>query len=399
VIFADGATAPVLKGLTFATVRRVIDLDADYEAWLTKGVAPQPRPVVDEWDTWTIPYTSGTTGKPKGVMISHRSRILTFFGKAVEYGCYGPDDRFLCITPMHHGAGISFSLAVLFFGGMLEILDKYDAEVVLRKLKFGSREGPFTGIFMVPTHFHSLFALPAPVLDTCRGAPIKTIICNAAPLPQATKEQIVAYFGPGILHETYGSTEGGIITNLRPPDQLRKERCVGLPFPNTLVKLVDDKGNEVGPGEVGELFSISPYLFNGYWGLPAATDDAFKDGWVSVGDLAKRDEEGFVYIVDRKKDMVISGGVNIYPREIEEVLFAHPAIADVAVIGVPDDKWGESLKAVIVTKAGASITLADITAFCQGKLAPYKVPKALRLIDALPRNANGKVLKTALRTA
>ena len=397
VLFVDSTLAPILRAQEFATVARIIEIGAAYEALLASST-PQPRPTVNEWDCWTIPYTSGTTGKPKGVMISHRSRILTFYGKAVEYGCYGPDDRFLSITPMNHGAGIAYSLACLFFGGMVELLDGYNAEQVLRKLKFGSSEGPFTGIFMVPTHFHSLFALPKAVLDECKGVPIKTIICNAAPLAQATKEQIVAYFGPGILHETYGSTEGGIITNLRPQDQLRKQRCVGLPFPNTQVKLLDDNGDEVAPGEVGELFSNSPYLYNGYWNKPAETAATFRGAWLSVGDLAKRDEEGFIYIVDRKKDMVISGGVNIYPREVEEVLFQHPAIADVAVIGVPDDKWGERLKAVVVLKPGAALSADDIAAFCEGKLAAYKIPKDLAAIDALPRNANGKVLKTALRT-
>ena len=397
VLFVDSTLAPTLRAQAFATVTRIVEIGADYEKLLAAANTPQPRPPVNEWDCWTIPYTSGTTGKPKGVMISHRSRILTFYGKAVEYGCYGPDDRFLSITPMNHGAGIAYSLAVLFFGGMLEILDGYNAEQVLRKLKFGSSEGPFTGIFMVPTHFHSLFALPQAVLNECRTPPIKTIICNAAPLPQTTKEQIVAYFGPGILHETYGSTEAGIVTNLRPQDQLRKQRCVGLPFPNTQVKLLDDAGNEVAPGEVGELFSNSPYFYNGYWNKPAETVATFRDGWLSVGDLAMRDDEGFIYIVDRKKDMVISGGVNIYPREVEEVLFQHPAVADVAVIGVPDEKWGERLKAVVVLRPGAALSADDIAAFCEGKLAAYKIPKDVAAIDALPRNANGKVLKTVLR--
>ena len=397
VLFVDSGLAAVLREARFATVARVIELGPEYELLLSQAETGQPRPPVNEWDCWTIPYTSGTTGKPKGVMISHRSRILTFYGKAVEYGCYGPDDRFLSITPMNHGAGISFTLASLYFGGMVELLDGYNAEQVLRKLKYGTREGAFSGIFMVPTHFHALFALPPAVLAECKGAPIKTIICNAAPLPQAAKEKIVDYFGPGILHETYGSTEGGIVTNLRPQDQLRKKRCVGLPFPNTQVKLLDDRGNEVGPGEVGELFSNSPYLYNGYWNRPEETAATFREGWLSVGDLATRDEEGFIYIVDRKKDMVISGGVNIYPREVEEVLFQHPAIADVAVIGVPDEKWGERLKAVVVLNPGAALACEDLAAFCEGKLASYKIPREIAALDSLPRNANGKVLKTALR--
>jgi long-chain acyl-CoA synthetase len=399
VVFVEPGLADAVRALPFKTVRRIVVLGPEYEAWLAQGTSPQPRPPVDEWETWTIPYTSGTTGKPKGVMISHRSRILTFFGMAAEYGCYGPDDRFLGMTPMNHGAGIAFALAILFFGGTLDLFDKYEPEIILRRLKNGCSEGPITGIFMVPTHFHGLFALAPEVLDSCRGMPLKTIICNAAPLPQEMKKKIVAYFGEGILHETYGSTEGSIVTNLRPADQLRKQRCVGLPFPNTLVRIVDDTGRECAPDEVGELFSLSPYLFNGYWGRPAETAETFRDGWVSVGDMARRDAEGFVYIVDRKKDMVISGGVNVYPREIEEVLFAHPAIADVAVIGVPDEKWGEALKAVVVLKPGATLTADGIAAFCEGKLAAYKIPKQMAVIEALPRNANGKVLKTALRAA
>jgi long-chain acyl-CoA synthetase len=211
------------------------------------------------------------------------------------------------------------------------------------------------------------------------------------------KEKAVAYFGDGRLHETYGSTEGGIIANIRPADQLRKRNCVGTPFPYTEVRIVDADFNECPPDAVGELFSLSPYLFNGYWNKPEETAKTFRDGWVSVGDLARRDADGYIYIVDRKKDMVISGGVNIYPREIEEVLFAHPGIADVAVVGVPDEKWGERLKAFIVPRPRHAIDLAEIGHFCEGRLAAYKVPKEIAVVAALPRNANGKVLKRELR--
>ncbi|MDX2222186.1 MAG: class I adenylate-forming enzyme family protein [Rhodospirillaceae bacterium] len=395
VVFCDASTAAAVRAATFKTVRRIIEIGPAYEAWLAKGDQPAARPQVEEWDVWTIPYTSGTTGKPKGVLISHRSRILTFIAMALEFGCYGPDDKFLGTTPMHHGAGICFPLAALYSGGYMEFMDKFDAETLLRRLKSGG----FSGVFMVPTQFHQIFSLNPAILDECRGIPIKSVISNAAPLPQALKEKIVAYFGEGLLHETYGSTEGGIVTNLRPPFQLRKQRCVGTPFLNTMVKIVDDSGVECPPEIVGELFSISPYLFNGYWKRPKETAETFKNGWVSVGDLAKRDADGHIYIVDRKKDMVITGGVNVYPREVEEVLFTHPAVADVAVIGVPDEKWGERLKAVVVPKPGASIVAEDIARFCEGKLAAYKIPKDLATIAALPRNANGKVLKTELRKA
>ncbi|MBL8630212.1 MAG: AMP-binding protein [Rhodospirillaceae bacterium] len=393
VVFCDESLADKMRLHAPDCVQRVIVIGPDYEAWLKKGEAHVERPEVDEWDVWTIPYTSGTTGKPKGVMVSHRSRILTFLGMALEYNCYGPDDRFLGTTPMNHGAGICFPMATLFGGGTLEFMDKFDAETLLRRLKVGN----FSGVFMVPTQFHQVFSLPQAVLDECRGIDIKSIISNAAPLSQVLKQKIIAYFGEGILHETYGSTEGGIVTNMRPADQLRKMQCVGTPFPNTLVKIVDDLGRECAPDVPGELFSLSPYLFNGYWNKPEATAETFKDGWVSVGDIARKDIEGFIYIMDRKKDMVISGGVNIYPREIEDVLITHPAIADVAVVGVPDDKWGERLKAVAVLKPDQTVDGDGLATFCEGKLAAYKIPKDISVVSALPRNANGKVLKTELR--
>jgi acyl-CoA synthetase (AMP-forming)/AMP-acid ligase II len=394
VLFVDPASAPAARAARFQTVKRIIEFGPDYEAWLALGAAPAIPPRVEEWDVWTIPYTSGTTGKPKGVLLSHRGRTLIAFGCQVEFGCFGPEDRFLAMTPLNHAGGLSFPIGTLLFGGTVVLMDGFDAEAVLRAFKFGG----VTGVFMVPTHFHSIFALPADVLEACRAPPNLTIICNAAPLPQAMKEKIVPYFGEGALNEIYASTENGLVSNLRPPDQLRKTRCVGLPFCQTRLKVVSDDGRECAPGEVGEVFSFSPYIFNGYWNRPEETEAAFRDGWVSVGDLGRRDEDGFLYIVDRKKDMVISGGVNIYPREIEEVLFAHPAVAEVAVVGAPDERWGEKLKAFVVPAGDTRPTLEELITFCAGQLASYKLPKDLAYIDALPRNANGKVLKTVLRT-
>ena len=349
---------------------------------------------VQEWDNFTIPYTSGTTGKPKGVLVPHRSRILTLFGMAVEYGCYAPDDRFLAIAPMCHGAGMIFSLAPVFFGGYAEIMDKFVPELVLERL--GS--GEISGFFAVPTHFHALLSVAPGLLAASRTTALKAVISNAAALPQAMKERLVAHFGPGLLHETYGSTEAGIVSNLRPPDQLRKQQCVGQPFPCTEVELRRQDGSVCAADEVGELFSRSPYLFNGYWGRPEDTADAFRDGWVTVGDLARRDSEGYLYIVDRLKDMVISGGVNIYPREIEEVIVQCPGIAEAAVVGVPDEKWGEVLKAFVVRRSGAEVSAEDLLKFLEPRIARMKVPKAVEFIEQIPRNANGKVLKTALRT-
>lgn len=393
ILFVDEERAETVRDSRFASVERIVVLGAESESLLAGAKPFKAAPPVREWDTFTIPYTSGTTGRPKGVLVPHRSRILTLFGMAVEYGCYAPDDRFLAIAPMCHGAGMIFSLAPVFFGGYAEIMDRFEPEAVMTSL---AQEG-ITGFFGVPTHFHALMSLPREFLEAHRSATLKAVISNAAPLPQTMKERLVDYFGPGLLHETYGSTEAGIVSNLRPPDQLRKQRCVGQPFPCTLVELRRADGSVCNPDEVGELFSTSPYLFNGYWNKPRETQEAFQGGWVTVGDLARRDVEGHLYIVDRKKDMVISGGVNIYPREVEEVILQHPDVSDVAVIGIPDDKWGEALKAFVVRRPGTSIGDADLAQFCEARISRMKVPKAVEFLDQIPRNASGKVLKTALR--
>ena len=373
------------------TVKTVIRMDADYETLKGRAASDFTPPSIPDWTPFAIPYTSGTTGKPKGVLCSHRSRTQQFMAYASEYGIYSPDDHFLAISPMCHGAGFAFAFNALFVGGTTEIMTKFDAEAVLRRI----HSGEVTGLFTVPTHYHSIFGMEEKLLSSLRGNRLSGIVANAAPLSDEAKLQILDYFGEDLLHETYGSTEAGCVTNLRPKDQRRKSRCVGLPFVGNQVSLRADDGRETAAGEVGELFSRSPYLFNGYWNKPEQTGETLKDGWVGVGDLAVRDEEGFYHIVDRKKDMVISGGLNIYPREVEAVIDQHPQVRESAVIGVPDPRWGEQLVAYVVVETGTPPS--DLADFCKANLAPYKLPKVFHPIDALPRNANGKVLKTTLR--
>ncbi|MCZ2153290.1 MAG: acyl--CoA ligase, partial [Bryobacterales bacterium] len=236
VVFADPDLVGALRDADFATRPVIIGIGTELEELLGRtqaGAVPVGPSVVKEWDDFTIPYTSGTTGKPKGVRVPHRSRILTLFAMAVEYGCYSPDDRFLALAPMCHGAGMIFSLAPVFFGGYAEIIDKFVPEEVLRTLSAGQ----FTGFFAVPTHFHAMLAADPGALEASRRHVLRTIISNAAALPQAMKEQVVAHFGAGLLHETYGSTEAGIVANLRPADQLQKLQCVGQPFPCTEIEL------------------------------------------------------------------------------------------------------------------------------------------------------------------
>ncbi|MCC7083311.1 MAG: acyl--CoA ligase [Burkholderiales bacterium] len=400
VIFVHPANSDAIDRTWLPGVEHVIVLGEQYEAWLGEAdpaLSPALTGAVplEETDPFTLVYTSGTTGQPKGIVISHRSRVLTFHAMAMEYGCYGPEDLQLGIAPMAHGAGFAFIMCSVYFGGTVEILPRFDAELVVRKLATES----FTGVFMVPTHYSSIFALEGSLLARHRGGAraLRAIMSNAAALPQALKEKIVEYWGPGLLHETYGSTEAGIVTNLRPRLQLEKPRCVGPPFALNEIHLLDEAGKEVSEGEVGELYSRSPYLFNGYFERPEETAAIMRDGWVSAGDLARRDADGHYYIVDRRKDMVISGGINIYPREIEEVLQAHPAVREAAVIGVPDAHWGERLLAYIVLERERHVDAADLEAYCRERLAGHKVPREFRDIAALPRNVGGKILKKELR--
>ncbi|MBT6277390.1 MAG: AMP-binding protein, partial [Chromatiales bacterium] len=390
--FVHPSLEAIVQSIEFATVEHIVTLGEPYERLLAKA-CPMPPLKTAEWEPFVLHDTLGTTGEPKGVVVPHRSRCLHFLAMAAEYGCYSPDDRYLATAPMFHGAGYAFAMAAVLLGGYCEVLPYFDPQVMLSKL----HDERMTGTFMVPTHFHALFELEKDFLAANRPRSLKTIVSNAAPLAQATKERIVDYFGEDILHETYGSTEVGIATNLRPPDQLRKEKCVGLPFVGVQVKILDDDGQLVAPDEVGELYSTSPYLFNGYWNEPEQTEVTFRGEWFTAGDMAIRDDEGYIYIVDRRKDMVISGGINIYPREIEEVLFRHDEIVEAAVVGVPDAQWGEALKGFIVCRAGHAQTSDQLQTFMRDYLAAYKVPRPIEFVEELPKNVSGKVLKRTLK--
>ena len=212
------------------------------------------------------------------------------------------------------------------------------------------------------------------------------------------KAKIIEHFGEGRLYERYGTTETNIACALRPADQLRKLACVGQPLPATHLRVLDDDGNDIPQGEVGELAVASPYLFSGYLNLPEVTERSMLGDWFVTGDLARIDDEGYVYLVDRKNDMIISGGENVYPREVEEVLLAHPAVAECAVAGLPHAYWGEQVTAWVVVNPSLQVDAQALTDLCRQKLSPYKVPKAIRFIEALPRNSMGKVLRRSLRS-
>lgn len=369
-------------------------LGESYEAALGEVNRFAVLPDVAEWQSFAMSYTSGTTGTPKGVLLSHRSRMLTFAAMAAEYGCFGPDDHFLALAPMYHGAGFVFSVAPLMSGGQCTVLSHFDPAGLADTLA----SGVHSGVFMVPTHFHRLLDLPAPALARCRdGHRLRTIISNAAALPQSAKEGVIDKIGDGLLHETYGSTEAGIVTNIRPADLVRKPGSVGTPFLGMEIELRREDGSEADAGEIGELFCRGPYTFNGYWQRPRETAETLVDGWVTVGDMAVRDAEGFLTIVDRKKDMVITGGVNVYPKEIETVIAAVPGVREAAIVGLPDPEWGERLHAYVVPSATNAADADSIIAACRAELAGFKVPRGVTFLSELPRNASGKLLKRELR--
>jgi acyl-CoA synthetase (AMP-forming)/AMP-acid ligase II len=252
-------------------------------------------------------------------------------------------------------------------------------------------------VFLVPTHAQMIRALGDDAIRARDTSSLETLYFNAAPMPHPLKVWVAETFPHVGLHELYGSTEAGIVSNCRPPDVLRKPGSVGPPWFMTEVRVVDEDGVPVPPGGTGELFSRSPYLMNGYLKDPDATAACTTpDGFLTSGDIAHVDEDGFLYIVDRKKDMIISGGVNIFPREVEDVLVTHPGVREVAVVGLPSGKWGEAVTAIVVAGASAP-TADDLERHCRDSLASFKVPRRYEFVDTLPRNAAGKILKRELR--
>ena len=361
----------------------------DYERVLAAASPADPQRPVDESDPFCIAYTSGTTGRPKGVMISHRSRALTFYQAAAEWGL-GNGRVSLAVAPLYHGAGFAFGYAPVFTGGTVVMLRSWSPTTMLELVaKHGVQS-----VFLVPAHAQMLRALGEEAIAGFDLSRLDTLYFNAAALPWELKQWVMATF-PGVaVHELYGSTESGIITNLRPTDATRKPGSVGQPWYMTEVRVVDTEGNVVGNGGTGELYSRSPYLMRGYYKDDAATASCTSpDGFVTCGDLVRLDEEGYVHIVGRTKDMIVSGGVNVYPREIEDVLGTHPDVVEACVLGAPSERWGEEVVAVLVLAEGRTLDASALEEHCRTSLAGFKIPRRWSTIDALPRNAAGKVVK------
>jgi len=362
---------------------------------LTAGVTADPPDVGDAVGTGgTMIYTSGTTGKPKGA-VRYATDQETGLALVTLLG-YRPDDIYITSGPLYHSGPGAFMGIGLLFGQTIVVQRKFDAEDWLRLVD----KYKITSTFSAPALVRMLCALPAEVKAKYDRSSMRVMIANAAPWSYALKQQYVADFPPESLWEIYGSTELGVDCVLKPEDQMRKPGSCGQPAPGIEIVLFDEDGNVVtgtGPEHPGELYVRSKGVFDEYYKQQDSYDAASRGDFHTVGDIAYWDDEGYLYICDRKTDMIISGGMNIYPAEIEAALEQHPAIYDVAVFGIPSEDWGEVVHATVVVAPGAALTAAEITAFGKEHLASYKVPRSVDFIDELPRTGSGKILKRQLR--
>lgn len=341
----------------------------------------------------SIIYTSGTTGRPKGAFRGGGPRDLELMMSIVSNFRVTSNDRHIVTCPLYHSAPPVFAGLHMILGAFIYVMPKFDPEEFLGVVE----QEKITSTFMVPTMLNMIATLPEDVKKKYDVSSLHNVVVGGAPFHISTKKKILEFFPKDCLFEFYGSTETGINTILRPEEQLTKPDSCGKVFDGNDILLLDEDRNSVEQGEVGEFFVTNSMLIDGYYRNPKATEESFHNGYLTVGDMAFMDEEGYYYIVDRKNDMVITGGVNVYPAEIEIVINHHPSVFDSAVIGISDEQWGESLKAFVVLKPGCEATAEDIIEYCNEHLAAYKKPKFVEFISELPRNPSGKVIKKFLR--
>ena len=352
------------------------------------------RPSEDDV-AWLL-YTSGTTGRPKGAMLTHRSLLTALFNFVMACDVR-PDDRALQCFPMCHIAGILVPVHHL-AGAPVVLMRAYAPELFMELVE----RHRITSTGLAPTMM--AFLLQHPKIDDYDLSSLRSALYGAAPMPVEVLRAALDRFGP-IVYSGFGMTElsGNVLVHPKEAhvraihgEEHLLAAC-GMPMPLAAVRIVDEQLKELAPGLVGEIVIKGEQLLRGYWNRPEATEEAFRGGWFHTGDLARRDEEGFVSIVDRKKDMIITGGENVYSREVEEIIYTHPAVSEAAVIGLPDVDWGEMVTAVVALRAGAHAGERDIMTLCRAHLAGFKTPKRVFFVAELPKTVSGKILKRELR--
>jgi fatty-acyl-CoA synthase len=345
----------------------------------------------DASESAVVIYTSGTTGKPKGAVRRFQPDMMWSLLHVFDELPMRVDDRHLAVCPMYHSTAFGFIAFTMTLGGCVVIERGFEPE---RFLEVVERER-ITTTAVVPTMLHRLMALPPEVLRRYDTRSLRAIFCGGAPLSGDLARRVIGELGH-VLYNFYGSTETGLNTIATPDELLRAPGTIGHAIAENEIRLLDDDGREVRPGETGELFVRNTMLVAGYHADEEATKSSMKGGFFSVGDLAHKDTSGLFHIDGRKRDMIISGGVNVYPAEVEEILHRHPQVSECAVIGVRDEEWGERVCAFVVPREGA-FDEADVIAFAKRNLAGPKVPRELRVVSDLPKNPTGKVLKRELR--
>ncbi len=400
-LVADGAPSVLVYGPDFVdqvkvleggavSVRHFVALENDFPARDWSSDAPPPE-VEQSWnDPWVICYTGGTTGLPKGAILTFRAITANSVNTVMSWGLT-PDDVTILNSPLFHTGGLNvFTAPLVHVGGTSIVCRAFDVDQVFDLI----RDAGVTLYFGVPTMFVAMQQHPRwPQADFSK---LKLVISGGAPCPLPVVEK---FWQRGVDFKTgYGLTEAGPNTFWLPPEDVRrKPGAVGFPLFHVDVKVVDESGKMCGADEVGELYVRGPHVCAGYWNRAEETVQAIDpSGWLRTGDLARHDAEGYYTIVGRSKDMIISGGENIYPAEVESVLHANPAVAEAALIGVPDAKWGEVGRAMVVKHKDAKLTADALVEFCQSRLARFKIPKSFVFVDALPKTAAGKIDKKAL---
>ncbi|MSP67575.1 MAG: hypothetical protein EXQ96_05680 [Alphaproteobacteria bacterium] len=355
-----------------------------------QGSPGAPLPLVEEDEPFSLIFTSGTTGAPKGAVGSHRARMLWVLKSAVVYGL-SEADSYLGTMPLVHSAGLTFTLMHLYAGARVRILESFDPAAYLAIVR---AEG-ITSSLTVPTMLAMIMERHAAEGADQRLASLRRLITCGSPLTPQLKQAVLSRLTPE-LFDYYGSTESNSMSVLKPRDQLRKSRSVGQAFPGVRFQILDSDGRSLAAGEVGEIWCDNPSAMLRYHNLPAETAAVFRGSIIDTGDLGFLDADGFLHLVGRSKEVIITGGVNVYPAEIEEIVMLHGAVSDCAVVGVADAKWGQAIAAFVVLRAGHALDLAALQAHCRTYLADFKQPRHLTIVQALPKTASGKTVKSVL---